>query len=122
MLHRTVTGRTASADPNGQNFPKRGRWAKTYQSIFVPTPGFKLVNCDLNQIELRIAAWMAGDEAILDIHRRDGDIHAATGQYVAGLSDAEWAALPQSERKAFRQRAKAVFIFCGPGSLDFQSV
>lgn len=108
MLHRAVTGRTASADPNGQNFPKRGRWAKAYQSIFIPTPGFKMVNCDLSQIELRIAAWMAGDENMLDIYRRDGDIHAATGQYVAGLSDSQWEALAPAERKGFRQRAKAV--------------
>lgn len=119
MLHRTATGRTASADPNGQNFPKRGRWAKSYQSVFIPTPGFKLVNCDLSQIELRIAAWMAMDPVMLDIYRRDGDIHLATGKAVSGLSDVQWELLPQKSvgdepsKKGFRQKAKAVKIYSG---------
>jgi DNA polymerase I-like protein with 3'-5' exonuclease and polymerase domains/uracil-DNA glycosylase len=123
MLHRAVTGRTASADPNGQNFPKRGRWAKAYQSIFKASPGFKLINCDLSQIELRIAAWMANERAMLQIYRNGGDIHAATGQYVAGLSDAQWAALTAKERKSHRQKAKAVnfgFLY-GMGAKKFRA-
>jgi uracil-DNA glycosylase family 4 len=123
MLHRTVTGRTASADPNGQNFPKRGRWAKAYQSIFKASPGFKLINADLSQIELRIAAWMANEQAMLRIYREGGDIHAATGQYVAGLNDAQWAALTAKERKRYRQDAKAVnfgFLY-GMGARKFRA-
>ena len=123
MLHRTVTGRTASANPNGQNFPKRGRWAKGFQSIFKASPGFKLVNCDLSQIELRIAAWMARESTMISIYRAGGDIHAATGQYVAGLDNAQWNALTRAQKKKFRQDAKAVnfgFIF-GMGAKKFRS-
>lgn len=123
MLHRTATGRTASADPNGQNFPKRGRWAKAYQSIFCASPGFKLVNCDLSQIELRIAAWMAMDSAMLSIYRQDGDIHTATAKYVSGVSDAQWESMDPKARKELRTKAKAVnfgFLY-GMGAKKFRA-
>lgn len=106
-LHGTNTGRTASDNPNGQNFPKRGRWAKAYQKIFQPTPGFRLVNCDLSQIELRIAAWMAMERRMLEIYRAGGDIHTATAKAVSRLTDAQWDALDRGERKALRTKAKA---------------
>jgi DNA polymerase I-like protein with 3'-5' exonuclease and polymerase domains len=123
MLHRTVTGRTASAEPNGQNFPKRGRWAKPYQSVFKATPGFKLVNCDLSQIELRIAAWMANERTMLRIYREGGDIHTATAKAVSGLNDRQWAALSPRQRKDLRTKAKAVnfgFLY-GMGARKFRS-
>jgi uracil-DNA glycosylase family 4 len=107
-LHKTVTGRTASQDPNGQNFPKRGRWAKSYQKIFKAKEGYRLVSCDLSQIELRIAAWMANEPTMLRIYREGGDIHTATAKAVAQLTDAQWNALPPGERKLLRTKAKAV--------------
>jgi DNA polymerase I-like protein with 3'-5' exonuclease and polymerase domains len=122
-LHATNTGRTASENPNGQNFPKRGRWAKAYQSVFVPTPGYKLINADLSQIELRIAAWMSGDRMMLDIYGQGGDIHTATARAVNGLDDAAWAALSKDERKLARTKAKAVnfgFLY-GMGAKKFRS-
>lgn len=123
MLHKTVTGRSASANPNGQNFPKRGRWAKSYQKIFVARPGFKLVSVDLSQIELRIAAWMSRDARMLSIYRQDGDIHTATAKASARLTDQEWEHLSRSERKLLRTKAKAVnfgFLY-GMGWKKFRS-
>ena len=82
----TDTGRTNSRDPNGQNFPKRGsRWAKLYQQIFVPTPGYKFVAADLSQVELRVAAEMAQEPTMLRIFREGGDIHVMTAAFVLGL-------------------------------------
>ncbi|WP_161600146.1 DNA polymerase [Aurantimonas manganoxydans] len=86
-LHATVTGRSASDNPNGQNFPKRGRFAKSYNKVFKARPGYKLVSADLSQIELRIAAWMANEPEMLRIYRADGDIHASTGAATAGWTD-----------------------------------
>ena len=123
MLHRAVTGRTASADPNGQNFPKRGRWAKPYQSIFCASPGFKLVNCDLSQIELRIAAWAANERTMLRVYREGGDIHTTTAKAVSGLSEAQWNALSQADKKLKRFKAKAVnfgFLY-GMGARKFRA-
>ena len=91
MLHRTNTGRSASADPNGQNIPNRGSWAKQYKEIFVPSrEGWSLVSCDLSQIELRLVAWTSGDPTMLDIYRRGGDIHAMTAAAVLGVTYEEF--------------------------------
>jgi DNA polymerase I-like protein with 3'-5' exonuclease and polymerase domains len=107
-LHTTVTGRTNSTEPNGQNFPTRGEWAKPYLSIFVAPPGWKIVAADLSQIELRIAAWMSGDAEMLSIYLANGDIHSATAKIVANLSDAEWDALDKKKKKELRTKAKVV--------------
>ncbi len=108
MLHRTVTGRTASADPNGQNFPNRGTWAEQYQKIFIPTPGFKLVSCDLSQIELRLVAWMAAEAVMMQIYADNGDIHAATAAMAMGITLEEFNTLPDTVRKEARRNAKPV--------------
>lgn len=104
-LHLTVTGRTASENPNGQNFPKRGRFAKAYNKTFEARPGHKIISADLSQIELRIAAWMANDKTMLEIYRNNGDILTATAAVAAGVNDAAFAALPFAERKKFRRDA-----------------
>ncbi len=112
-LTRTNTGRTASNDPNGQNFPKRGRWAKAYQEIFIPRPGKAFAASDLSQIELRLIAWMANEPAMMAVYRAGGDIHATTAAAALGISDAQFAELESTLRKLQRFRAKAVnFGFC----------
>lgn len=98
MLHVAVTGRTASMDPNGQNFPKRNRWAKQYQSSFIPSPGFVMVGADLSQAELRIAAWMANETTMIDIYRRGGDIHIATAAATIGMTEEQLASYKNDER------------------------
>ncbi|CAO3460744.1 DNA polymerase I (EC 2.7.7.7) [Azospirillum argentinense] len=108
FLHTTDTGRTSSRNPNGQNFPKRGTWAKRIQSCFVATPGWRLVAADLSQAELRIAAWMAHERRMLEIYRQDGDIHAATAMVTAGLTEQMWAALSKERKKELRTKAKAI--------------
>jgi DNA polymerase I-like protein with 3'-5' exonuclease and polymerase domains len=112
MLHRTVTGRTASAWPNGQNFPKRSPkngpdWANMYQGIFLARPGWKLVNCDLSQIELRLVAWMANEKVMLEVYRTGGDIHTTTAKAVLGITDAAWEAMSKADKKLMRFKAKA---------------
>lgn len=112
-----------SSDPNGQNFPKRGKWAKPYQKIFRASPGFKMINCDLSQIELRIAAWMAMDPVMLEVYRTGGDIHLTTAMAVAGLNAEQWAALDRATRKKMRGDAKPVnfgFLY-GMGAAKFRN-
>lgn len=90
FLHRTVTGRVASAYPNGQNFPKRGKLAKAFRKIFIPDPGYVFIEADLSQAELRIAAWMANETTMLNIYRRGGDIHEYTAAAIMGVPLAEF--------------------------------
>lgn len=108
MLHRTVTGRTASADPNGQNFPKRGELAKAYRKNFVPRKGFVFMESDLSQAELRVAACMAGERNMIELYQKGADIHAATAAATMGLSLEDFYKLPKKEVAAQRQKAKAI--------------
>ncbi len=71
----TVTGRMASKDPNLQNIPIRSEEGRAIRGAFVAEEGYKLVAIDYSQIELRIAAIMAEDPALIDIFKRGEDVH-----------------------------------------------
>lgn len=107
-LFKTVTGRSSSDDPNGQNYPKRGPRAKAYRNMFVAPEGYFVIEADLSQAELRIAACMSGDKTMIDIYRSGGDIHKATALIVAGLTIDAFNKLEKKEQKELRQKAKAV--------------
>lgn len=107
-LHKAVTGRSSSDDPNGQNYPKRGDRAKVYRKMFVAPEGYYIIEIDLSQAELRIAACMAGDRTMIDIYLNNGDIHKATALIVANITQEQFDALPKKEQKELRQKAKAV--------------
>ena len=74
----SVTGRIASSDPNLQNIPIRTDLGRLVRQGFIPTPGWSLIAVDYSQIELRVAAHMAQDQAMLKAFREGLDIHAAT--------------------------------------------
>lgn len=72
----TDSGRMASSGPNLQNMPPELRSC-------VRAPGERvLVVADYSQIELRIAAKMAPDQAMLEAFGRGEDIHANTARAV----------------------------------------
>jgi DNA polymerase I-like protein with 3'-5' exonuclease and polymerase domains len=95
-------------EPNLQNIPKRGEEAMAFRKIFKAPPGWTFIECDLSQAELRVAACMARETNMIRIYADGGDIHAMTGQRVAGLTDTQWKAAGDKKRKDFRQLAKAV--------------
>ncbi len=73
-----VTGRLASSNPNLQNIPIRTELGRQVRRGFIAGPGNVFVSLDYSQIELRIVAHMAKDEAMLNAFRRGQDIHATT--------------------------------------------
>jgi DNA polymerase I-like protein with 3'-5' exonuclease and polymerase domains len=75
------SGRMACASPNLQNLPRDPR----YRRGFIAPPGRVLVKADYSQIELRIAAKIAGDKAMLDAYGRGDDLHKQTAQRVLGV-------------------------------------
>lgn len=107
-LTKTVTGRTSSENPNGQNIPKRGPLATAYRRSFVAPPGFLVLEADLSQAELRIAADMANEPTMLRVYREGGDIHKETALIVLGMTMGRFVELAKEEQKSARQKAKAV--------------
>jgi len=81
-----VTGRLSSSDPNLQNIPIRTELGSQIRRAFVAGPGTLLLAADYSQVELRILAHMAGDEAMLAAFGRGEDIHARTAALIHGVS------------------------------------
>ncbi len=82
-----ATGRLSSTDPNLQNIPIRGTGiGSEIRKAFVAEKGWKLVSLDYSQIELRVIAHLASDEAMLKIFKNDEDIHTNTASEVFGVA------------------------------------
>jgi DNA polymerase-1 len=97
----SVTGRIASSEPNLQNIPIRSELGRKVRKAFIASPGHVLLSVDYSQVELRIVASIAGDEAMLATFRADLDIHAATAAAIYGVP------LKEVTQK-MRSRAKGV--------------
>lgn len=95
------TGRLSSNDPNLQNIPVRTDLGKHIRTAFVAGPGKLLVSADYSQFELRLAAYLCGDEQLIDMFNRDIDVHTATAAEVYGREE-------QDVTKNQRRDAKVV--------------
>ena len=82
----SVTGRIASSDPNLQNIPIRTEIGRQVRQAFIADDSFTLLSVDYSQVELRIAAHMSKDEAMLAAFRADQDIHTATAAAILGTT------------------------------------
>lgn len=78
----TVTGRMSCSDPNLQNIPIKGEIGKGIRRCFVTEQGFKFVSADYSQMELRIAASVAGDKRMREIFQKGEDIHQLTASQI----------------------------------------
>jgi len=82
----SVTGRIASSDPNLQNIPIRTDLGRQVRRAFIADPGYLLLTIDYSQVELRIAAHMANDQAMLAAFQTGQDIHAATAAAIYNVT------------------------------------
>lgn len=82
----TATGRLSSSDPNLQNIPIRTELGREIRKTFVAEKKNVLLSADYSQIELRIVASLAEDKKMIEIFKRDEDIHKATAAAINGVS------------------------------------
>jgi DNA polymerase-1 len=98
----TATGRLSSSNPNLQNIPVRTDEGRRIREAFVPgQAGWRLLAADYSQIELRVFAHLANEEAMIEAFGRGEDIHAVTASLVYGVALGD--VTPE-----MRHRAKAV--------------
>lgn len=70
----TETGRLSASEPNLQN-QDRG---SDVRGLFKPEQGYRFVISDYSQLELRLAAYFSGDEAMLGAYAAGRDLHEET--------------------------------------------
>ena len=97
-----ATGRLSSNDPNLQNIPVRTEMGRGLRKAFVSrfTEG-QILSADYSQIELRIMAHVAKDEALLKAFKNNEDIHTQTSAKVFGVK-------PEDVTRDMRRKAKEI--------------
>lgn len=95
----TATGRLSSSNPNMQNIPARTEQGREIKRAFIAPTGRVLVNADYAQFELRLAAALAGDQALIRVFDDPtNDVHTMTAAEAYGIAPAE--VTPEQRRHA----------------------
>ncbi|RYC75373.1 DNA polymerase I, thermostable [Candidatus Nanoperiomorbus periodonticus] len=95
----TATGRLSSSNPNMQNIPARTEQGREIKRAFIAPAGRVLVNADYAQFELRLAAALAGDQALIRVFDDPtNDVHTMTAAEAYGITPAE--VTPEQRRHA----------------------
>jgi len=107
------TGRLSSQNPNVQNIPIRTETGREVRRAFVAGPESEgLLIADYAQIEFRVLAHLAGDEALVEAFRSGEDVHAT----VAGMV---WGLPPGEVDRELRARVKMVTYGLAYGLSEF---
>ncbi len=94
-----ATGRLSSNNPNLQNIPIRTDKGREVRKAFIArNEEYVLLSADYSQIELRIIASMANEEAMIEAFKQGIDIHTATAARVYGIDVKE--VTPEQRRNA----------------------
>jgi DNA polymerase-1 len=103
------TGRMACSNPNLQNLPGD----PAYRQCFTAPPGRVLVSADYSQIELRIAAKVAGEQRMIEAYRRGEDLHTMTARSMTGRQN-----ITPAERKLAKPVNFGLIYGLGAASLS----
>lgn len=79
-LHGTETGRLSSSGPNLQNIPDTDHTGINVRGGFVAPEGYKLIEADYSQLEVRIAAELSGDPVMKEVFDSGRDVHSEISQ------------------------------------------
>ena len=108
----TATGRISCSDPNLQNIPVRTEIGREFRKVFVAPKGYKFIDADYSQIELRVLAHISNDKTMIKGFEEGQDVHAITASQVFEV--------PLEEvTKQMRSEAKAVNFGIVYGISDF---
>ena len=65
--------------------PKHTIWAKPLRRVYVPPPGYVILNVDFSQGELRITACIANEPTMIETYKQGIDMHLKTGAQLNGI-------------------------------------
>ena len=90
------TGRWSSRNPNLQNIPSKGDLGAMVRRLFIPEAGKALIVADYGQLEMRIMAHYAQEQAMMQAIQEDKDIHSMTAALAGGY---DYEAVLKAKRK-----------------------
>ena len=111
----TETGRLSCAGPNLQQVPR----GKLFRSLFPARKGYTLVVADYSQVELRVAADLSQEPAMMDAINRGMDLHTATACLMLNKEANE---ITKSERQSSKIANFGLLFGAGPGTLLKQAI
>lgn len=80
------TGRISSKSPNLQNIPVRTEQGKQIREAFVPDDDdHVLIVVDYEQLEMRLLAAASLEQTMIDIFKRNWDIHMGNASFLYGI-------------------------------------
>lgn len=97
----STTGRMATQNPSIQNIPIRTEEGREIRRAFIAEKGYTLVAIDYSQVELRVAAFLSGDEKMIEIFAQGEDVHRGVASRVFGVA-------PEAVTADMRRRAKVI--------------
>lgn len=95
------TGRTTCSNPNLQQIPQD----KNVRNLIEARPGWKILECDFSQVELRVASMFSGDANMQYAYQSGSDLHSKTTMLLFG----DTSNLSKQEQKRKRTQAKSCF-------------
>lgn len=101
ILTGAATGRMASQNPGLQNIPIKTELGRVIRKAFISENGFTLIAFDYSQVELRIAAFMSGDEKLIEIFKSGTDVHTGVASRVFKVAE-------KDVTKEMRRQAKVI--------------
>jgi DNA polymerase I-like protein with 3'-5' exonuclease and polymerase domains len=101
------SGRTSFSQPNLQTLPraKGSVEGKMARDVFVAPIGYKLLEFDYSQLELRVAALLSVDPVMLQVFLDGVDYHRRTAEMISRLA---WGVDPDKITEEHRSWAKTV--------------
>lgn len=110
-----ATGRLSSSDPNLQNIPIRSELGREIRKAFIAAKDHVLLAADYSQIELRLAAHIAKDKALIDAFRDGADIHRRTAAQMWDIPEEK---VTKEQRFAAKAINFGILYGIGPRSLS----
>jgi gp096 len=95
------TGRTTCSNPNLQQIPQD----KNVRNLIEARPGWKILECDFSQVELRVASIFSGDANMQHAYNSGSDLHSKTTTLLFG----DTSEMSPQEKKRKRTQAKSCF-------------
>lgn len=100
------TGRTTCNNPNLQNIPQD----KNVRNLIEARPGWKILECDLSQVELRVASIFSGDGNMQHAYQSGSDLHSKTTLLLFG-DTSDLSKQEQKRKRTYSKSANFGFLY-----------